>query len=293
MNIKDLTLEKLNLGFIPLLLILLTNQSCKPTLTTSNNNDDDKNSFELKSLKLEQQNELGEPYWRLLSPKAKYDLVNRLIKASSPIAKVYERGQPIFELKSNNLTVLNDGQFLIMDGKSQLEQIHTQKILIASSKVKWNTDNSKFTFTGPSTIKRWPPGYPTKENYNLILNSNDLVLELDTGKLNGTGPITASIYSINEPTTYITSGEIIGNTKDGYIELINCNLRKEGIIVTKSDACMLRWLTPYNSDITINSSNIKEPIRTFNSKNNINSIHFHSKGKQRVNSIIRIPHYNK
>ena len=219
--------------------------------TTDNIQMDEPIPFVFRSLNLRHKRVNGDRDWDLTSPEAKYESSRRIVRARLPEGILYKDSNPSFEISALNATIFNDGETVLLEGEVKLQQLGGQKVLIIGDRLRWTPDKSLMVIDqrpqalnsdsrlvakraefqqqthdllliGPTQLERWEEIRTPKQKPITIIRGRDGVWNLDSGKLVTQGPIMGTREPKGEDSIQtITSSGLRGNTKAGYIDLIN------------------------------------------------------------------------
>ena len=93
--------------------------------------------FVFRSLDLRQQDGEGRPAWSLASPEARYDIAKRLAKARQPRGLIYRNGQPLYDIRANGGTVLNNGEVIQLEGAVVVTLLGPDPVRIHADQLRW------------------------------------------------------------------------------------------------------------------------------------------------------------
>ncbi|MCP4972904.1 MAG: LPS export ABC transporter periplasmic protein LptC, partial [Prochlorococcus sp.] len=218
--------------------------------TTDNIQIEEPIPFVFRSLNLRHKRVNGDRDWDLTSPEAKYESSRRIVRARLPEGILYKDSNPSFEISALNATIFNDGETVLLEGEVKLQQLGGQKVLIIGDRLRWTPDKSLMVIDqrpqalnsdsrlvakraefqqqthdllliGPTQLERWEEIRTPKQKPITIIRGRDGVWNLDSGRLVTNGPIMGTREPKGEDSIQtITSSELRGNTKAGYIDLI-------------------------------------------------------------------------
>ena len=201
--------------------------------------------FVFRSLDLNQRHQDGSRDWDLSSPEARYELSSRTVRARGPQGILYRDNEPAYRIKADLATVLNDGELVILEGDVQLQQLNERKVLIQGDRLVWtparsemvidqrpqavdasskvNTrhltflqDKDTLKFKGPTRLDRWTKQRQPDEPPNTRVQASDGAWNLANGTLLASGPVRA----LQEDGGVLSASRLTGNTRQGFIDLI-------------------------------------------------------------------------
>ncbi len=210
--------------------------------------------FVFNKLNLQHRHSDGSLSWDLQSSEAQYDLSNRLIKAIKPSGRFYSNNQAKYSLVSELVTILDDGDYLLLEGNIKLKMLSNEKFELHTNRMNWipndslievlgnfvlldeytrvqgqsallNQLTSDLELSGPLLIKRWTNSTLMKNDAQYNLKTSNGLWNLVTGDLSANGPISGNWKrNIDSLLTYISGTKLIGNSKNGYITIHSCTL---------------------------------------------------------------------
>jgi len=201
--------------------------------------------FVLRALSLNQRKPDGSRDWDLNSPEARYDLDSRTVRAKRPSGVLYQSDRPGFRISADLATVLNDGELVVLEGDVRLQQLNHQRILIQGQRLVWTpdrslmvleqrpvavddetrltsprleyrTDTDNLTFQGPARLHRWDNGRTADTPPDTLIQVDRGSWNLGTGRLDAAGPVQGE----RQPDRSLTASRLEGNTKKGYLDLV-------------------------------------------------------------------------
>ena len=201
--------------------------------------------FVFRSLNLNQRHQDGSRDWDLSSPEARYELSSRTVRARGPQGILYRNNKPAYRIKADLATVLNDGELVILEGKVNLQQLTERKVLIQGDRLVWTParsemvidqrpqavdansqiktrhltfrqDKDTLQFKGPSRLDRWIKQRREEEPPSTTVRASDGAWNLANGTLLAAGPVQAK----QDDGSVLSATRLTGNTRDGYIDLI-------------------------------------------------------------------------
>lgn len=230
--------------------------------------------FVFKSLDMRQKRPNGERNWDLKSPEARYEFSRRLVKARRPEAILYRNNQPSFTVKADSATVINDGKLILLEGSVEVQQLQGRKILFKGDRLRWLPPESllvmeqrpeaidrltrvrstkarlhqvtqDLTMLGTVQLERWTPDQlkQARGHADSVVRTRRTLWNLGTGQLTAEGPVLGQRRGKNHKILQqLHAKSLIGNTKDGFIDLIApvkvLAPDRKGVL----DAATTRWL---------------------------------------------------
>ena len=222
--------------------------------------------FVLRSLSLNQRKPDGSRDWDLNSPEARYDLDSRTVRAKRPSGVLYKADQPGFRISADLATVLNDGELVVLEGNVRLQQLNQRRILIQGQRLVWTpdrslmvleqqpvavdddsrltsprleyrTDTDKLVFQGPARLHRWDKRRTTDHPPDTLIQVERGSWNLATGRLKAAGPV----LGIRQPDRSLLASRLEGNTKAGYLDLVEPVRVRLGETEEEIQAGRTRW----------------------------------------------------
>lgn len=205
--------------------------------------------FVFRSLELRQKKANGQRDWDLTSPEARYELSRRLVRARNPEGLLYHKNKPSFEIKASTAIVVNDGQLVILEGDVQLQQLTGQKVLIRGDRLRWTPgrsrlvmeqrpqaddrrsrlrsttaelqqDSQTLTLNGIVQLEQWPNRADRRKQAETVLRTQRAIWNLGSGQLQARGPVLGQRREQHDTLQQLKASRLTGNTRDGYIDLI-------------------------------------------------------------------------
>lgn len=93
--------------------------------------------FVIRSLALRQMDPKGRPAWEINSPEVRYELGRKVGRARRLEGLVYEKGQPRYRVSADRAIVLNDGEFVQLEGLTRVERIDKDPVVVTAQRVRW------------------------------------------------------------------------------------------------------------------------------------------------------------
>lgn len=93
--------------------------------------------FVLRSLNLREQDRQGRPAWTVTSPEARYDINRRMATGVSPVAVIFAAGVPLYEMKAERATVINDGDVIQLEGSVSIRRLGDRPVQVQSGRLRW------------------------------------------------------------------------------------------------------------------------------------------------------------
>ena len=201
--------------------------------------------FVLRSLSLNQLKPDGSRDWDLSSPEARYDLDSRTVRAKRPSGVLYKADRPGFRITADLATVLNDGELVVLEGNVRLQQLNQRRLLIQGQRLVWTPDRSQMVleqrpvavdaesrltsprlnyqtdtdnliFEGPARLQRWDKARTADKPPDTLIQVQRGSWNLATGRLDASGPVLGE----RQPDRSLTASRLEGNTKEGYLDLM-------------------------------------------------------------------------
>ncbi len=120
-----------------LIILLVSNTACG----LSDKNVDTKDSpYIFQKLDLTQNTSDGYRSWDMNSPEARYEVIHGLIRAKEPTGTLYKDNKPMYSLQARHATIINDGEYIIMEGEVVLHQMPDMDYSIIGDFITWNTE---------------------------------------------------------------------------------------------------------------------------------------------------------
>ncbi len=223
---------------IVLLILIYINYGCN---SVSNNKKNTNIPFVFQSLDLKHRFPNGNNHWDLFSPNSKYELSTRIIKAKLPQGILYLSNKPAIKITSSIVTILNDGDIMILEGNVIVEKLKGPKMSMNGEKLIWDTKKSTLSFIGKNRYYSWVDSLRNKPL--IIMDTQNTFWNHKTGKLHADGPITFNRYNkYDESTQNIYGKRLEGNTTNGLVDIISCMIKqpKERL---KANKCTWDWYT--------------------------------------------------
>lgn len=98
--------------------------------------------FVFRSLDLSQRREDGSRDWELSSPEARYDLNSRTVEAEGPAGLIFRSNEPYLRVSADRVTVVNDGQRIVLEGNVRLQQLQDPHRVIEGGRLVWTPDDT-------------------------------------------------------------------------------------------------------------------------------------------------------
>ena len=201
--------------------------------------------FVLRSLSLNQLKPDGSRDWDLSSPEARYDLDSRTVRAKRPSGVLYKADRPGFRITADLATVLNDGELVVLEGNVRLQQLNQRRLLIQGQRLVWtperslmvleqqpvavdaesrltsprlnfSTDTDNLAFEGPARLQRWDKARMADQPPDTLIQVQAGRWNLSTGRLDASGPVLGQ----RQPDRSLTASRLEGNTREGYLDLV-------------------------------------------------------------------------
>lgn len=93
--------------------------------------------FVFRSLELRQMDADGRLSWEISSPEARYDQSRRLAHARDLTGTIYERGRPLYRIQTRQGVVLNDGEVVLLEGRTEVRRLAQDPVVIQAQRVRW------------------------------------------------------------------------------------------------------------------------------------------------------------
>tara|TARA_Y100001968_G_C19254507_1_gene666103 strand:+ start:61 stop:861 length:801 start_codon:yes stop_codon:yes gene_type:complete len=216
------------------------------TLTVSCNNNTDQTiidkKIEAKNFELKQNKDNGDINWKLISSNAKYLGTEQSITADKPIVDFFTDSNPQYRITSKTLQIKDNGEQIIMNNNILVTQLRGQKLTIEADKLVWKTQNNTFKLSGNVVINRYMYKPSLNPEIDLKLTTDNLSWNNNTGLIQAYTPIKGIVRpNDNLGYTKIDSESLSGNTKEGLISLIKCEVTNEKNLNSNSEVCRIYW----------------------------------------------------
>ena len=229
-----------NLNILSLLIILLLIHGCKLKKDDVKTVNED---YQIKNFILRSNKDNGSTEWKIKSPKATYTQDNKVIKATKPKVSLYDnQDTEKYEITSENLDIYGNGSEIIFKNDVVVKNLLDKDLELSGNKLKWNPNVYTLKFIGESQLRRYNNNFKNTNRINMEVNSNNMIWNSNNGNLQSNSPITATKYNlIRRQKQNFKANSLLGNTDQGYVDLLTCKLHEVGKIVSESNKCRLYW----------------------------------------------------
>ncbi len=244
------------------LFILLFCQSCQ----INNKNEQDDSNIIINNFLLKQHSSSGDLNWKIISQKASFNQYNKKTTSYNPNVVIYSNNIPVYNIVSEELNIDNNGKLIKFSRDVIVKILTNQEVDIFGNLLLWEPDNNNLNFKGKTKFKR----YNLRSKENLIIETNSVNWNTNNGIIEAKGPIKGKTL-INTSPEYLFSDKIIGNTKEGYLEFLNCMYKKENQISSKSDKCKIYWTTVLSPKKEFSEAKSNQEVFLHSLKNQVNT----------------------
>ena len=269
--------EPLKLSIILITYLLCISCSPKKTILIEGN------TSVINKLDLLSQYPDGKKNWSIKSNMANFNSQNKNIQSNNPQGYIYKNNHKQYKLNSRNISVIDEGSTIIMDGNVIVEDLTESNMKIKGEYIEWDTENSIIKFKGTTLISLNNTISQDENIYRINIESKDPIWNTKNGEILSQGPVKANSITENiDDYVILTAQSLKGNTLKSFIDLIKCKLISGKTIASNSDICTILYSYPRTY------SNISKDNITVRSKA---TIYLSSEKKDLVNTKLYI--YNK
>ena len=192
--------------------------------------------FVFRSLDLSQRRQDGNRDWDLSSPEARYDLNSRTVQAKGPSGLIFRNNEPYLRVSADQVTVVNDGERIVLEGHVRLQQLQDQRLVIEGGRLVWTPEDSVMVVEQQPKLVE---GLSELRAERFVLTKGRDLLTLDgptrlrladsdisggsgfwnlqTGQVTVEGPLTAH----RADQSVLTASGLEGNTTAGILDLMH------------------------------------------------------------------------
>lgn len=208
--------------------------------------------FIFRSLELSHDSSGGQRSWELSSPEASYELNGRIMRSRNPRGLLYSNSEPSYSISADSMTIVNDGELILLEGQVRIQQLRGKKITIRGGQLRWIPDKNsmlieqrptaadKFSrlvaksarfhpeqqeleFLGPTKIDHWSMNKTADQSQksDVVIWTNNGSWNLANGSLSASGPIRVRRGDKDQARLqWLEASRLSGNTVESYIDLI-------------------------------------------------------------------------
>ena len=229
--------------------------------------------FVFRSLELSQNKPGGEQLWELSSPEARYELSRRILRSRDPRGLLYSNGQPAYSISADSMTVVNDGELILLEGQVRIQQLGGRKILIRGGQLRWIPNEAlmlieqrpividrlsrlmakrtmfypkqqELEFFGPTRMSHWTGNEPPDQNREpgTTIWASKGYWNISDGAIKAFGPIRVHRGGNGQDhLQWLKASRLSGNTIEGYIDLIAPVVAAIPALNSRLQAGTTRW----------------------------------------------------